>query len=67
MTVEFISAELTVCKDGSFGISVECDGEKLFYESLCYDRDRVEQLVRRINDGEVSRFHIDDIIEDFLE
>lgn len=67
MTVVFVNAKLAVCEDGSFGISVECDGENLFYKSLGYDRDRVEQLVRRINDGEVSRLHIDDIIEDFLE
>lgn len=66
MTVVFVSARLAVCKDGSLGILVECEGEKILYESLCRDRDRVEELVRRINGGEVSRHHIDDVIDDFL-
>lgn len=66
MTVEFISARITVCEDGSFGIVVEGE-EKTFYHSLCRDRSKVERLVRLINNGEVSRLHIDDIIEDFLE
>ncbi|MBQ3012091.1 MAG: hypothetical protein IJD74_00955 [Clostridia bacterium] len=66
MTVAFISAKITTCEDGSFGIVVEGE-EKTFYRSLCRDRAKVERLVRLINSGEVSRLHIDDIIEDFLE
>lgn len=67
MTVVFVSAKLTVCEDGSFGIVVESVDKKTFYCGLSRDRNKVEQLVRLINDGEVSRLHIDDIIEDFLE
>ncbi len=67
MTVVFVSAKLTVCENGSFGIAVEHDGEERFYRDVSRDRKKVERLVRLINSGEVSRFHIDDIIEDFLE
>ena len=52
MTMLSVSAKLIACEDGSFGISAE--------------RERVERLVRSINSGEVSRLHIDEIIDDFL-
>lgn len=65
MTVVFISAKIEICDDGSFGIAVDC-GEKIFYRGLSRDREKVEALVRSINNGEVSRLHVDDIIEDFL-
>ncbi|MBE6684576.1 MAG: hypothetical protein E7592_02850 [Ruminococcaceae bacterium] len=66
MTVVFVNAKLIVCEDGSFGIAAEVDGEVLYYRSLSLERERVERLVRLINDGEVSRLHIAEIIEDFL-
>lgn len=66
MTVLSVSAKLIVCEDGSFGIVVEVDGEVSYYRSLSLERERVERLVRLINDGEVSRLHIAEIIEDFL-
>lgn len=67
MTVLSVSARLIVSKDGSFGISAELDGEILYYRELSRERERVERLVQLINGGEVSRLHIDEIIEDFLE
>ena len=66
MTVLSVSAKLIVCEDGSFGIVAEVDGEVSYYRSLGLERERVERLVRLINDGEVSRLHIAEIIEDFL-
>lgn len=66
MTVVFIRAKIVTCEDGSFGIVVEGE-EKTFYSSLCRDRAKVERLVQLINSREVSRLHIDEIIEDFLE
>lgn len=67
MTVLSVSARLIVSEDGSFGISAELDGEILYYRELSRERERVERLVQLINGGEVSRLHIDEIIEDFLE
>ena len=66
MTVLSVSAKLIACEDGSFGIVAEVDGEVSYYRSLSLERKRVERLVRLINDGEVSRLHIAEIIEDFL-
>lgn len=66
MTMLSVSAKLIACEDGSFGISAEIDGETVYYRRLCFERERVERLVRSINSGEVSRLHIDEIIDDFL-
>lgn len=66
MTVTYINARLIVCDDGSFGMIVEGEG-KIFYRSLSFEREKVERLVRLINEGEVSELHVGDIVEDFLE
>ena len=43
------------------------DGAEKIYNDLTRDRERIEQLAAKINKGQVSSLHIDDIVDDFLE
>ncbi len=55
-------------REGWYSLLVEEQKKRsVLYEDLTKDKDRLQALSNAVNKNDVSRSHLEDIIEDFLD
>ena len=61
------AAEIKADKNGFYGIIIsDGEGNTFEYRAVTREPDPLEVLVRLINAGDVSRTHIEEILEDII-